>query len=397
MPHNFDTLINNQQQNSVKHDANRQFFGTDDVLPLWVADMDFAAPSEVTAALTTRAQHPVYGYTFYPESLYQALILWFEQQHNWHIERNSILMSSGVVTSLHAIILALTQIGDKIIIQPPVYPPFFSCVTTTQRQLLLNPLRLIDGQYYMDFEHLEQCAAQGAKLLILCSPHNPVGRVWTKGELEQLLSITRRHGIVVIADEIHADLVYPPHQHHALATLAQADDLWISTIAPSKTFNIAGLMLSSLIVPNLQHRQAIQAVFDSLHIGNSNPFSIAAFEAAYTHGYTWLNEVLVYLQANRDFACDYIKQYIPQIQTITPQGTYLLWLDCRHLGLNDAALKDFFIQQAKLGLNTGLSFGEAGSGFMRLNFALPRAKLEEALGRIKHAILSTIPSSPNIY
>jgi cystathionine beta-lyase len=180
MPHNFDTLINNQQQHSVKHDANQQFFGTEDILPLWVADMDFAAPSAVTEALTTRAQHPVYGYTFYPESLYQALILWFKKQHNWHIERDSILMSSGVVTSLHAIILALTQVGDGIIIQPPVYPPFFSCVTTTKRKLLLNPLRLIDGQYQIDFEYLEQCAAQGAKLLILCSPHNPVGKVWTK-------------------------------------------------------------------------------------------------------------------------------------------------------------------------------------------------------------------------
>jgi cysteine-S-conjugate beta-lyase len=386
MPHNFDTLINNNQQHSVKHDANQQFFGTEDILPLWVADMDFAAPPAVTAALTTRAQHPVYGYTFYPESLYQTLISWFEQQHNWPIERNSILMSSGVVTSLHAIILALTQAGDGIIIQPPVYPPFFSCVTTTKRKLLLNPLGLVDGQYQMDFEHLEHCATQGAKLLILCSPHNPVGRVWTKAELQQLLSITRRHGIVVIADEIHADLVYTPHQHHALATLAQSEDLWISTIAPSKTFNIAGLMLSSLIVPNPQHKQAIQAVFDNIHIGNSNPFSIAAFEAAYTHGHTWLNEVLVYLQANRDFACDYIKQYIPQVQAITPQGTYLLWLDCRNLGLNNVDLKDFFIQQAKLGLNTGLSFGEVGSGFMRLNFALPQSTLKQALLQLKQAI-----------
>jgi cystathionine beta-lyase len=314
------------------------------------------------------------------------LISWFKKQHNWHIERDSILMSSGVVTSLHAIILALTQVGDGIIIQPPVYPPFFSCVTTTQRKLLLNPLRLVDGQYQMDFEHLEHCAAQGAKLLILCSPHNPVGRVWTKAELEKLLSITRRYGIVVIADEIHADLVYAPHQHHALATLVQANDLWISTIAPSKTFNIAGLMLSSLIVPNHQHKQAIQAVFDSLHIGNSNPFSIAAFEAAYTHGHTWLNEVLVYLQANRDVACAYIKQHIPQIQAITPQGTYLLWLDCRNLGLSDTALKNFFIQHAKLGLNTGLSFGGVGSGFMRLNFALPQCKLKQALIQLQEAV-----------
>lgn len=383
MSYNFDTLINNSQQHSIKHDANLQFFGTEDLMPLWVADMDFAAPPAVTQALTARAQHPVYGYTFYPESLYQALINWFARQHNWPIERDSILMSSGVVTSLHAIILALTQVGDKVIIQPPVYPPFFDCVKITNRQLLLNPLQLKDGQYQMDFAHLEQCAAQGAKLLILCSPHNPVGRVWTKAELEQLLSITRRYQITVIADEIHADLVYSQAKHIPFATLTHTDDLWISTIAPSKTFNIAGLHLSSIVVPNMQHKQAIQAVFDSLHIGNSNPFSIAAFEAAYNHGHDWLNHVLVYLQSNRDFACAYIKQHIPQIQAITPQGTYLLWLDCRQLALSDAQLKDFFIHKAKLALNTGLSFGEVGSGFMRLNFALPRVRLREALDRIR--------------
>ena len=298
MSYNFDQVLNHQQQNSIKHNANRQFFGTDDVLPLWVADMDFAVAPAISQAIQQRSQYPIFGYTFYPETLYQALIDWFSQRHNWQIDRQQIIMTNGVVTAIHAVIQALTQLGDKIIIQPPVYPPFFSSVTTCQRQLLLNPLRYQDGDYFIDFEHLEHCAQQGAKMLIFCSPHNPVGRVWTKD------------------------------QHIPLATLAHDDDVIVTAIAPSKSFNIAGLMLSSLVVSHSNAQQAINQVLQGLHLGNSNPFSIVAFEAAYRHGHDWLNAVLAYLQANRDFALDFIAQHCPRLSAISPQGTYLLWLNC---------------------------------------------------------------------
>lgn len=389
MSHDFDQLIDRLQTASVKHEGNQSYFGTDDVLPMWVADMDFAAPPAVTAALQARAQHPVYGYTFYPDSLYQSLIDWFERRHHWRIERDWLLMSPGVVPSLHAAVLAFSAPGDKVIIQPPVYHPFFSCVTNLNRQLALNPLQLVDGRYHIDFAGLEAHAASGAKLLILCSPHNPVGRVWTPAELQQLLAITRRYNMVVLSDEIHADLIYPEHRHHCLATLAQPEDLLVSAIAPSKTFNIAGMNLSSLVVPNPQLRDRLKNAFGTLHMGESNPFSMAAFEAAYNDGEDWLNELLVYLQGNRNAARNYLHSHIPQIRLIEPEGTYLLWLDCRGLGLSDQALKDFFIYRARVGMNAGSSFGDVGQGFMRMNIGCPRAVLTEALERIKRALMDT--------
>jgi cystathionine beta-lyase len=233
---------------------------------------------------------------------------------------------------------------------------------------------------------LERCAADGAKLLLLCSPHNPVGRVWTKTELLQLLDIARRYDLTILSDEIHADLVFPGEQHTTLSTLANASDKIITAVAPSKTFNIPGLGLSALIVPNPEQRVKLQKVFDSLHLSNTNPFSITAFEAAYRGGEAWLDNLLIYLRDNRDFVRDYLTKNLPGIRLIQSQGTYLLWLDCRDLGMNDAQLKDFFVQQAKVGLNPGESFGLGGSGFMRLNIAAPRAVIAEALTRISNAL-----------
>ena len=355
-------------------------------MPLWVADMDFAAPEAVTQALTQRAEHPVYGYTFYPESMYDSLIDWLKKLHGWAVQRDWIMMAPGVVTSLFASVMAFAEQGESVIVQPPVYAPFFSAVTTNQRRLIENPLLLKDGNYRIDFEHLERCASEGAKLLLLCSPHNPVGRVWNKAELAQLLSITRRYDITILSDEIHADLVYPGEQHSVLAMLANASDNIITTVAPSKTFNIPGLGLSALIIPSLTQRVRLKRVFDSLHLNNTNPFSIAAFEAAYQHGEAWLDELLIYLRNNRDFVRDYLIKNLPSIRLVQPQGTYLLWLDCRGLNMTDLQLYDFFVHQAKVGLNTGESFGQGGSGFMRLNIAAPRDVIAEALTRIADAL-----------
>lgn len=391
MSFNFDREIPRSGTCSVKHDGRAAYFGTPDVLPLWVADMDFAAPEAVTRALAERAAHPVYGYTFYPDSLYDALIAWLRKRHGWEVQREWIVMTPGVVPSLFAAVMAFAQQGEGVIVQPPVYFPFFSAVTTNQRRLIQNPLRLESGRlehgrYAIDFDHLEQCAADGARLLLLCSPHNPVGRVWSRAELAEILRIARRYDLVILSDEIHADLVYPGSQHTALATLANDTDKLITAVAPSKTFNIPGLGLSSLIVPDPAHRDALNKVFATLHSGNTNPFSITAFEAAYRGGEAWLDSLLIYLRDNRDFVSDYLATHLSTIRLIPPEGTYLLWLDCRELKMSDAQLRKFFVQQAKVGMSPGTVFGQGGSGFMRLNIAAPRHVIADALERIANAL-----------
>lgn len=386
MSFNWDQVIARQGTASVKYDDCATYFGTADVLPLWVADMDFAAPEVVTQALATRAAHPIYGYSFYPESLYTALMDWLQQRHGWAVQREWIVMAPGVVPSLYAAAQAFTVPGQGVIAQPPVYAPFFSAVTTSGRQLILNPLRLEAGRYHIDFDHLEQSAADGARLLLLCSPHNPVGRVWQAQELQEILRITRQYDLVVLSDEIHADLVYPEYRHSVLAALAQQGERIITALAPSKTFNIHGLGLSCLIVPNAEDRAAMVRIFDSLHLEHCNPFNSVAFEAAYRGGAAWLDSLMLYLQESRDFVSDYLQTHLPQIKLIPPEGTYLLWLDCRGLKLNDEQLRDFFVRQARVGMNPGTVFGENGSGFMRLNIGAPRVVIVEALQRIGRAL-----------
>lgn len=369
---------------SLKYDGRQDMFGNPDVIPLWVADMDFAAPAAVTQALTARAAHPVYGYAIYPDSLYDALAGWLKQHHHWEVQREWIMMCPGVVPCLHAAALTFAAPGEAVIVQPPVYFPFFSAVTATGRQPLYNPLVLTDGQYTIDFDQLERCAAS-ARLLFLCSPHNPVGRVWHKAELERLLEIASRHRLVIFSDEIHADLVYPEYRHHTLATLTDRADTIITAVAPSKTFNIPGLNLSALIVPDPAHRTALSKTFSTLHINAANPFSIAAFEAAYRHGQAWLDELLAYLRDTRDEVIRYLADELPEIRPVTPEGTYLMWLDCRATGMNDVQLKSFFVHKAGVGMSPGTLFGQGGKGFMRMNLGAPRAVIMTALEKIRQA------------
>lgn len=360
-------------------------FGKADVIPAWVADMDFAAPPAVTRALTERAQHPIYGYTVFPDSLYEALIDWLRRRHGWTIQRDWIVMCPGVVPSINAAVMALTQPGEAIIVQPPVYFPFFSAATQTGRKLIQNPLRLDNNRYTIDFDHLEHCAKE-AKLLLLCSPHNPVGRVWQPEELEQLLQLAARHNLAIFSDEIHHDLLYPGQQHHILAARAAKQHSVITAVAPSKTFNIPGLNLSALIVPDKTIRNAINQVFNSLHVSVSNPFSVPAFEAAYRGGEAWLEALRLYLRDTRDSVESYLAEHLPEITAIPAEGTYLLWLDCRAMNLTDAELKHFFIHQAGVGLNPGVQFGSEGSGFMRLNIGAPRETVLRVLEHIKLAM-----------
>lgn len=380
----FDHEIDREGSHSVKYDGRQGMFGKSDVIPVWVADMDFATPPAVTRALAQRAAHPIYGYTLFPDSLYDSLIDWMLRRHGWTIQRDWIVMCPGVVPSLNAAVMAFTQPGESVIIQPPVYFPFFSAVTQTGRKLIPNPLQLENGRYTIDFDHLEQCA-KNARLLLLCSPHNPVGRVWNSDELERLLAIAAKHDVVVFSDEIHADLIYPGHQHHAIATLPQNTGKIITAVAPSKTFNIPGLNLSTLIIPDKSIRNSIMQVFNNMHVSASNPFSITAFETAYREGEAWLDELLIYLRDTRDSVTAFLATYLPEIKIIQPEGTYLLWLDCRTLDMTDAQLKHFFIHEAGVGMSPGILFGNEGSGFMRLNIGAPRRTILSVLKHIREA------------
>lgn len=386
MSFDFDQAIERNGTASVKFDGRTGYFGTADVTPLWVADMDFAAPPAVTAALAARAAHPVYGYTLYPDAAYQAVIDWMRQRHGWRVERDWIVMCPGVVPTLYAAVQAFAAAGEGVIVQPPVYFPFFSAVTDPGRRLIQNPLKLDGAHYHFDFDQFEQCAADGAKLLLLCSPHNPVGRVWQRDELAQLLAIARRYDVVVLSDEIHADLVYRGQTHTPLALLAGESDRIITAVAPSKTFNIPGLGLSCLIAPDPELRHAVQHVFSLLHVSASNPFSLTAFEAAYRDGASWLDALMDYLKITHDAVVAYCDEQLPGIRVIPAQGTYLLWLDCRALGMTDVQLQAFFVQDAQVGMNPGSVFGQGGSGFMRLNLASPRRVIMAALERIQSAL-----------
>jgi cysteine-S-conjugate beta-lyase len=391
----FNKQISRVGTQSLKFDGRIQNFGTENVEPMWVADMDFAAPDAVTKAIEARALHPIYGYSIAPDSLFDALIDWMYLHHRWEIKREWIVLTPGVVPSLNTSVLALTQKNDGVIVQPPVYPPFFSAAKNSGRRLIENPLMLKadwlgNEQYEIDFEHLELCA-KNAKMLLLCSPHNPVGRVWTKEELTRLLDIAKRNDLIVLSDEIHADLVYSDAKQFSLNTLADDSHQIVTAVAPSKTFNIPGLGLSALIVPNKIHRSAIQSYFNKMGISVNNPFSLIAFEAAYREGGDWLKALMTYLQATRDEVMAYVEKYLPEITIIKAQATYLLWMDCRRLGLSDQKLEQFFIQEAKIGLSPGVFFGHGGEGFMRINIGAPNANVMSALARIRMA-LNNLPA-----
>ena len=401
LTYTFDQIIVREGTQSLKFDAKKATFGTDDVMPMWVADMDFAVPNAISLALKARLNHPIYGYSIAPDSLYAALIEWLRDRHHWQVEREWIVLTPGVVPSLNLVVAALTNEHDGVIVQPPVYFPFFSAVTNQNRQLIENPLVLTccdDGKlhYEMDFAQLDDCA-KNAKMLMLCTPHNPVGRVWQKEELLKLLAIAKEHNLIVLADEIHADLAFKNVQHFSLSCLAdnihntsqiKHEHTIVTAVSPSKTFNIPGLGLSALIVPNETHRQAIQTKINHMGVSVTNPFNMAAFEAAYREGGDWLEALMPYLQNTVDAAIKYIQDNIPVIKVIPPQGTYLLWLDCRELKLDDSALNRFFIQEAKLGLSPGAIFGKGGEGFMRMNIGTTQANVIAALTRLKNALTS---------
>ncbi|SHI13615.1 MalY/PatB family protein [Desulfosporosinus lacus] len=382
----FDRIIDRRQTCSVKWDFNQKIFGCEDILPLWVADMDFQAPEAVIEALVNRAKHGIFGYSDGMDGYYESLSTWMHEHHGWEIQRDWVSFSPGIVFALYQLVRSLTKPGDKILLQSPVYPPFFKAVKNNGRELVNSQLRFIQGRYTMDFEDLEKKFSSGVKMMILCNPHNPVGRVWEREELDRLGQLCLAHDVLVISDEIHGDLIYQGHRHIPFAALSP--ELALKSIvctAPSKTFNLAGLQTSNLIIPNPEYRQAFQETRDLTGIHNPNVFGITALEAAYRHGGDWLNQLMVYLQGNVEFIMSSLDT-VPQIQTVRPEGTYLMWLDFRELGMEPKELQKFLVHKAGVGLNPGFQFGPGGDGFARLNIGCSRSILEEGFERIRVAI-----------
>lgn len=387
MKYDFDKVIVRYGTNAIKWDDLDKTFGAADILPMWVADMDFEAPQPVVDAMVKRAQHGIYGYTAKPESFYSSISNWMEKRHGWHVENEWIDVSAGVVPAISLSILAYSEPGDKVLLQSPVYFPFFSTIENNNRVIVNSRLKYENHQYKIDFEDLELKLKSGVKLFILCNPHNPVGRVWSREELEKIGELCIRHNVVIVSDEIHSDLIFGKNTHIPIASISkELANRTVTCMAPSKTFNIAGLYTSVVIISDRALRDKFKQAITRLEAEAKNLFGIIALEAAYTHGEEWLEQALSYLEGNLDFLVDYFHTRIPKIKVLKPQGTYLAWLDCRELGMNQKDLVDFFIYKAKVGLNDGTVFGAGGEGFMRLNAACPRSLLEEGLKRIENAV-----------
>jgi cysteine-S-conjugate beta-lyase len=401
MKYDFDQEINRKDTQSAKWGVIQDpdnpsrwittddYFGDNRMLPLWVADMDFPAPQPVVDAMVRRAQHGIFGYTIRTNSYDAAVVNWMKRRHGWDVASDWILTTPGVVPAVNLLIRTFTRPGEKVLVQQPVYYPFFTAIENNAAQIVSSSLLLEDGRYRMDFADFEKKAADPATtLFILCSPHNPVGRVWTREELTRLGEICLRHNVLVIADEIHADLVYKGVTFTPFAGIsaALAQNAVVCT-APSKTFNLAGLHTSNIIIPNPSLRRRFQKTLNSCGMGKwANPFGVVACETAYREGEEWLEQVLVYIEANLDFLQHYIDAHVPGVRLIRPEGTYLVWLDCRGLGLDNQALKRLMMEKARLFPDEGFIFGPEGDGFERINIACPRAILQEALERIRRAV-----------
>ncbi len=387
MKYDFNTVIDRSNNYAAKYDELEVKFGRDDLCSMWVADMDFKSAKPIIDAIKDRAEQGVFGYTSRPDSYYEAMIDWYKRRYDWSIDKEMVIYSPSVVTSLSIIMRNFTKPGDKIIIQSPVYYPFFDVVKDNGRELVLNPLKRVGGDYVMDYDDLEKKIDDNVKYLILCNPHNPVGRVWTKDELIKLGNICVRNNVKVIADEIHSDLVYGERKYVPFASISEEfSKSTITCISATKTFNIAGLQASFAIFPDKEDYNKFENILGVLDIKRNNCFSLVAVEAAYRHGEDWLNQILEYLEDNAQFLIDYCRENIPKIKPNKPEGTYLVWLDCKDLGLEDEELNDFMVNKAKIALDGGNWFGREGEGYMRINIACPRAILEEGIKRIEKAV-----------
>ena len=380
---NFNAVLSRRGTGSLKWDT-----GKADLFPMWVADMDFPAPPEVRKALEERSAHGIFGYGAPGEDFFAAPAAWQEKRHGLKCSPEWLVYAPGVVTALAFILQALTAEGDGIIIQPPVYYPFYGVIRNNRRQIVQNPLRLEDNRYVMDFEDLEkQASRKDVTALMLCSPHNPVGRVWTEEELRRAGEICARHGVLVITDEIHEDLVLPGYRHRPFASLGgdfAANS--VTCVAPSKTFNLAGLQCSFIIVPDEAKRSRVKGVLDAAHLSRPNVFALTAAPVAFRECAYWVDALMEYVAGNVAFLRDFLVRNLPQARLMEPEGTYLGWVDFRNYGLSKEELEKRMLEKGKVWLDEGYIFGDSGSGFERLVLACPRALLEEGLERMERAI-----------
>lgn len=387
MTYSFDKIIDRRGSNDLKHSVLQERYGRDDLLPLWVADMDFETPPFITEALRQRLDHSLFGYTVVPEELWSTIIQWVRDHHQWEVRREWLTYIPGIVKGIGMAVNVFSQEGDKVIIQPPVYHPFRLTPQGNKREVVYNPLKqLSDGYYEMDFDQLEQVTDEHCKLLILSNPHNPAGICWKQETLQRLAHFCHEHHILVLSDEIHSDMALFDHRHVPFATVSEeAAQCSITFGAPSKTFNIAGIVSSYAIVPNDSIRRRFYTWLEANEFNDPPLFSPIATIAAYQQGETWLKEMLDYVEGNIRFLEDFFQQHLPKIKPLRPQASFLVWLDCRGLGFTHEQLIDLFVNKAHLALNDGEMFGAGGEGFMRMNVGTPRSVLLQALLQLKVA------------
>ncbi len=388
MKYNFNEIIDRKDTDSLKYDFAVERGLPKDVLPLWVADMDFPVEDHIKEALIKASEHAIFGYSDTKDDYFEVLSSWYERRFFWKVKKEWLVKTPGVVFAIAMAIQALTKENEAIIIQEPVYYPFSSTIRANNRKLVINNLVLKKDKYHIDFVDFEKKIIENnVKLFILCSPHNPVGRVWTREELQKLANICLKHKVYIFSDEIHSDLVYEKDTHTIFANLGKdVEDSCIVATAPSKTFNIAGLQVSNIWIANKKMRDSFKEAIDRAGYSQLNNMGLIATKVAYKYGEEWLEELKIYLKSNIDFVRKFLKDKLPNIKLIEPEGTYLLWLDCRELGLSEKERQGLIQNKAKLWLDTGTMFGKAGAGFERINIACPRKTLEEAMNRLKEAI-----------
>nr|ABD75774.1 putative aminotransferase [uncultured bacterium] len=392
MKYDFDRITERRGTDSVKWDLAGTLFKTEDLLPMWVADMDFEVPDFIREAISARNAHPILGYTFRPTRFYEALVSWLKRRHGWEVPPEAVSFSPGIVPALNLAVLGLTSPGDRIVVQPPVYFPFFSAVTNHGRELVYNQLIDHQGHYQIDFDHLEQQFRQGASMFFLCHPHNPVGRVWNRGELEQLAELCIRYKVLILSDEIHSDLLLFGHKHLPIASLGrEVADITLTCVAPSKTFNLAGLHTSAVVITQPELKKKYDRSLDAVHVGGGNIFGQVAMEAAYTHGDEWLSQLISYLENNFRILEKEMGSCLPGVRISPLEATYLAWMDFSFLKMSDQELREFMVDRARVGMNDGPMFGPGGSGYQRLNIAAPAATLREGIRRIVDAINEIMP------
>ena len=385
MKYDFDEIVNRRGTNSVKWDEAKE----EGVIPMWVADMDFKAAPCILEALKKRVDHGVFGYTIVPDSYYESIISWFERRHQWHIERDWIIYTSGVVPAISAIIKALTEPGDKVLVQTPVYNCFFSSIRNNGCTTAENALVRKGNSYEIDFDDFErQAADEKTKVFLLCNPHNPAGRVWTPEELSRMNDICLKHGVKVIADEIHCELVMPGHEFTPFAAVSKAcQDNCITTNSPTKSFNIAGLQIANIITNNAEDRQKIDRAININEVCDVNPFGVIALQAAYNEGEDWIDQLNVYLWENYQALKTFFKDNLPQLEVINLEGTYLVWVNVRAMGMTGNELTDKLLKEGKVFVNRGTMYGETtGEDYIRIKIAMPRSLMLEGLKRMKDVI-----------